>query len=285
MENLPDQKEIFLKQALDAIHFYYGKVPCEALALLSVRRQEALPYLLQELQNAILRADKTGNYYIGHIISLLLLAQFKEKKAYPLVIQLLRLPIEQVERLLGDMLMESIPGIIVSTYDGNVAPLLTLLSDQNVHLVIRFIMGRTLTALLYGKLIEQANLILELQKIVASGEKNEDADFFTVLANLTLDAKLEPLYDIVRAAFRANLIKQNYIDFNFFNNNLAKPINTLIDPEKLLPINEAALELLKWDEYRLNTSITPQIDLDGPCPCGSGKKFQICCLERLQELS
>lgn len=107
----------------------------------SDHQQEATPHLLQELKNAIQRHDLTENYYVAHIHALLLLSQFKEKKAYPLVIELLNLPIDAIDRLTGDMLTETIPNIIVSIYDGNPEPLFALLKNQEANEFVRSIIG------------------------------------------------------------------------------------------------------------------------------------------------
>jgi hypothetical protein len=122
---------------------------------------------------------------------------------------------------------------------------------------------------------------------------------------------LEALSDVVRQAFGRGLIDPMAMDYDDFHRDLQR---TLADPERMAgfqhdmigPLEDAIGELSSWyafsdaaqqdeerwatspEDVRLPFADMPQpfvapfkgIGRNDPCPCGSGKKFKKCCLDR-----
>ena len=65
-----------------------------------------------------------------HIFALYLLAQFREKRAYPFVVQMFSAPGETPFDLAGDTVTERFSSIFASVYDGNPAPLQELVENE-----------------------------------------------------------------------------------------------------------------------------------------------------------
>ena len=273
--------DISLKKALNDIYFYKGIVPFDSLKVITERRVEAIPHLLQMIKKTISCCNQTGDYYVAHILSLLLLAQFREQKTYPLIIELLNLPIESIDRLYGDMFTETFPSIIASIYDGNSDPLFALVRNPKTDYILRCVIGNTFSVFLHHKMMDKEYLILKLKEILPIAQQNGDFAFFTMLADLTLESKLEPLYDIIRASFKAKMIDEDMVDLETFEEYLPKPQKELI-PEKYFNfIHDAGEELSTWEGYSNEKPIIPKINRNANCPCGSGEKFKFCSLHRL----
>lgn len=270
-----------LEKAFKEIYLFRGVIPTKAYEVIADHQEEAIPLLIQTLKDAICKCDHTGDYYVAHIHAILLLSQFREKKAYPVIIDLLNLPIDSIDKLIGDMLTETISKAILSTYDGNPEPLFALLANRDADRFVRYEVARCFSGLLYRKMIDQETVILRIQEIVASGKMNDDQSFYTALESLTLEGKLEPLYDIIRAAFKAGMIYDDHTDLNEFERELLLPIEKLTEIEKLNPLANAANELAKWDNYNSDIPRTVKIERNTPCPCGSGSKFKKCCINML----
>ena len=270
-----------LQEALNEIHFYRGVVPVKAYQVLAKHQPEVTPYLIQVLKNMVQRHDRTGDYYVAHIHALLLLSQFREKKAFPIMIELLNLPIDSVDRLLGDMLTETVPKIMTSIYDGNLEALFALLVNHETNVFLRSTIGHCFSALIYQKIIDKGTVLLRLQEIVASGKMNQDQTFFTILANLTIECQFEPLYDVIRAAFKAGMVNNHGMDIFSFENSLSQPIDQFSRQKNTHPITDAASELASWEGYSGETRIVVKIERNAPCPCGSNQKFKKCCIHRL----
>jgi len=277
-QNIFETKTMSLQEAFNEIHFYRGVSPTKAYEVLINQQHESTPRLLQLLKEAIERHDRTGDYYVAHIHALLLLSQFKEKKAYPLVIELLNLPIDSIDRLIADMLTETIPKIIASIYDGNPEPLFAILVNKETNEFVRAIIASCFTALIYQNLINKEMVTLKLQEIVARGEMNQDQVFFTALVNITMDCKLEPLYDTARAAFKAGMVCKDLMGIGCFEKSLPLPIEKLKEKEYLSPITDALKELKEWGDYAGDVLLAVKIERNASCPCGSGQKFKKCCI-------
>lgn len=270
---------ISLNQALNEIHFYKSIVPIKAYEFLAKNQQEVTPILIQTLKNVIQRHDRTGDYYVAHIHALLLLSQFREKKAYPVVLELLKLPVDSIDRLLGGLFTHTIPQIILSIYDGNPEPLFALLLNHDADNTLRLIIGICFSSLIYQKMISTEVVLLRLQEVIASGKMNEDQVFFAVLANITMECKLEPLYGTIRAAFKAGMVCRDLQNIEDFEQNIHLPIKQIAHENYLNPLIDAAKELAQW--YTCDKAIIPKIERNATCPCGSGHKFKKCCIDRL----
>lgn len=110
---------------------------------------------------------------------------------------------------------------------------------------------------------------------------NQDQTFFTILANLTIECQFEPLYDVIRAAFKAGMVNNHGMDIFSFENSLSQPIDQFSRQKNTHPITDAASELASWEGYSGETRIVVKIERNAPCPCGSNQKFKKCCIHRL----
>ncbi len=268
-----------LQKAFSEIHFYRGAPPIEAYKFLIEHKDEATPHLLQELKNAVQRHGHTGDYYVAHVHSLVLLSKFREKKAYPIVVELLNLPIEAIDRLIGEMITQSLHKVIISVYEGNPEPLFNLLNNHEVDVFIKKVVGSSVSGLIHQKLIDKELVIFRLQEIIASGKMNQDPAFFTALAFMTMESKLLPLYDIVRAAFKIDLISVEMMNVHYFEENLLKSTDEINLKGDLDPINNAVNEIKNL--YLDHAPIPVKIERNALCPCGSNQKFKKCCIRMI----
>jgi len=81
-----------------------GYFPRQAVEEALARREEITPHLLRSLEEAAEFANPADEADLPFlpIYALFMLAQFREKRAYPLVIKLCKLPEESLEALIGD---------------------------------------------------------------------------------------------------------------------------------------------------------------------------------------
>lgn len=99
-----------------------------------------------------------------------------------------------------------------------------------------------------------------MQELVATGKMNQDQTFFTMLANVTMEGKLEPLYETVRAAFRLGLVNKDLMGISYFEESLLKPIDQVISKRELMPITSASDELALWGNYSNDKPIPVKIE-------------------------
>src|SRR6266478_4997423 len=75
--------------------------------------------------------------YMLSVFALYLLAQFREKRAYPAIVKMFSAPGETSYELVGDTVTEGLKQILASVYDGNPAPLHGLIEDEEANEYVR----------------------------------------------------------------------------------------------------------------------------------------------------
>lgn len=110
-----------------------------ALRLVLARREEAVPELLKILERVLampLGAPVTLDDWTWFLAAYLL-AQFREKKAFPLLVKQFSLPPWHVERLFKDVLLEDLPRLLASLWGGDASPLRDLTENKEIHESVR----------------------------------------------------------------------------------------------------------------------------------------------------
>jgi len=123
-----------------------NKFPREALEQAVARKDEITPYLLKILERVADDPDEALDLEdYSYYYAIYLLAQFRETRAYPLIVRLASLPPETVDELLGDTITEGLPKILASVCGGD-ASLITRLAENTS--ADKFVRGSALYALL-----------------------------------------------------------------------------------------------------------------------------------------
>lgn len=135
------------------------------------------PHLLKILKNTVSNTKKLSYKDTGHTISIFLLAQFREKAAFPLIILLLKKMNDSSDERIFDGELEFIPNILASTFNGNLKLLYSLIEDKNSYEFARAAALETLTALWDTKQISRKTLIVYFGKMLDHHIKyNDDHD-------------------------------------------------------------------------------------------------------------
>ncbi len=111
----------------------------EALSAIIARREEAIPELLKILERVKavpLGAAVTLNDW-SWFLAAYLLAQFREKKALPILLEQFSMPTEHVDRLFKDILVEDLPRILATLTGDDPAPLRALTENEAAHDAVR----------------------------------------------------------------------------------------------------------------------------------------------------
>ncbi len=102
----------------------------------AIAQQDAItPALLEIVERDTARFDHIESHpgYCGHIYAIFLLAQFREPRAYPLIVRFFSVPRNNYYIVFGDMITEDLAEIFASVYDGDDAPLYGLIENANAY--------------------------------------------------------------------------------------------------------------------------------------------------------
>jgi hypothetical protein len=193
---------------LEELAYDVGTLPREAIEAAVAKKNQIIPHLLKILEEAIERVDEIieDDNYQGHLFAMYLLAQFREERAYPYIIQLLTLPGEIPHAIAGDMLTEDLSRILSSLCGQNITPLCTLIENPRVNEYVRAACQTALVNLV-GCGTLQRGVVLDYFKSLFEGKLARTPSF--VWGNLiACCCTLHPqeLYPYIEQAFADQLV-------------------------------------------------------------------------------
>ena len=115
-----------------------GPLPREALEQAIAHRDRVVPAFLDILEDYLRDPERNTRYETALFLIVHLLAQFREPRAYPLVMRLLMLDDEQVERTLGEATTATLPNVVISLFDGDPAPLYRVIENPEADPFVRW---------------------------------------------------------------------------------------------------------------------------------------------------
>jgi len=285
-----------VQQILSHLERNEGHFPKVAIREAIAHRDEIIAPLLQVLESVARdpQAFASDPKRMIHIYAMYLLAQFRETRAYPLLVQVFSAPGELPMDLAGDVVTEDLGSILASVSDGNISGITSLVENERANEYVR-------SAALKG-----------LVTLVACGKQTRDEvmayfrGLFRTLARRpsnvwnSLASQCAALYpqeflDDLRLAFRDELIESFYIRWEDILDALAVGREAAMKAleERYRLVDDVEKEMgwwacveenkRKWDLPKVHFRPAPvrkaqvKVGRNEPCPCGSGKKFKRCC--------
>ena len=299
------------QEVLDSLRNFSSDFPKRAIKEVQANRLEYTSDLLESLdyvyKNAYELSERGSEYYL-HMYAMFLLAEFREKKAFPYLTKLLTLPEDFLDIFMGDTLTEDFCRVLLSTYD-----------DENIHLLSDIIENQELyefarksAVKAYGLLyaegrVTQEDYISYLRSLIYSKLPADRFDpIFTAIADSIIDVNLLQMIPDVRFLYDNEKIDtsiigeyESFLDFmdrkehekqrTYVSDAIAemewwacfKHARTKISSIELKDglgdfTTKKSMEDRKQDQKLLQKQ--KKVGRNDPCPCGSGKKHKNCCL-------
>ncbi|MEM9220431.1 MAG: DUF1186 domain-containing protein [Cyanobacteria bacterium P01_F01_bin.150] len=213
---------------LDAViaeleYFQEGVFPRKALQEAIAHPVEITPVLLKTLEDAknnIQRLVDDIDYMLP-IYALYLLAQFREPKAYPLIIDFFSIPGNAPVDVTGDFVSEDLGRVLASVCDGNVEPIKQLVETPGLNEMVN---GAGLTAfktLLAEKKIDRELVVDYFKHLFATLDRNSENVWTSLVISSLEIYPDEEILDLVQATFDDGLVGQWWVgpnDVKYFQN-------------------------------------------------------------------
>ena len=298
-----------ITEILKALERNTGTFPRRAVEAAVEQREEIMPELLGILEDTVTRAkeivteDPDGAYF-AHLYAMYLLAQFRETRAYLLVVQFARLEENLLDVLAGEFITEDLCRVLASVCDGDTGLIEDLIEDSDVGEYVRSAALRSLLVLVaMGD--KSRDEVMAYFKALFEGrlERSYSHAWDELVAGAT---RLHPgeVYEHIATAYEEDLVNPGFIS----PRNVEKALKQ--DKESVLRelpsfergyIENVVDEMAWWACFKqpqrrarrpkpLAPSPTGQAPLESqqprrstkvkpnePCPCGSGKKYKKCC--------
>ena len=126
-----------VEMAIEKITYENKKFPQGALEVIIQNKEKAIPYLRKAIAKAIEEKDELEDSYQLHFYALFLLGQFQDKESFGLIIELITLPREVLDYLIGDTITSGLKDILYNTYDGEIESLKNIIVDEYVDEFVR----------------------------------------------------------------------------------------------------------------------------------------------------
>jgi uncharacterized protein len=279
------------------------KLPDFAVGMCTLRIEEAAPTLRGVLLRAAEGEELSDDESLLLFRGLHILGGARDREACQPLLRLLRRPFDEVNALLGDIVIESMANIVTGVFDDDSDALFALITDRSIDGLIREELFGAATFLAWEGRIQRdryRGLLVRFHDERPADDGDQAwAGWLQAIALLGL-RDLVPLVD---NAFREERIPEGWSDRPQFDDDIAVAEYAPGDIDRFTQYSlgyiEDVLVSLDWtrgteDVFDEDGEEAPWTDFaypsepvrnpwrhvgrNDPCPCGSGKKFKKCCL-------
>lgn len=227
-----------------------GDLPRDAIEAAIAKRKQITPHLLAILEDATYRIDEIieDDNYQGHLYAMYLLAQFREEKAFPFILELFSYPGEIPHAIAGDVLTEDLSRILASVCGKNIEPLKLLIENSSINEYVRAACQACMVTLVGCGLIHRKEVIEYFRSLFR--EKLEKIPSFVWDHLIVSCCSLYPeeLYKEIQEAFDRNLVNRSFISLEDVATTLAEEkqrhLFQLFHDAEL--IDDTVAEMEKW---------------------------------------
>lgn len=287
-----------MQNLLKQIEYNNGIFPRKILEEIIQRKDEAIPQLLEIMKEVRDNPEKyieDGDYF-GHIYAVHLLAQFRVKELYPIFIDILKLPDEMPHNLFGDLICESAGRILATVCFDNIKPIKDLIEDENIDEYVRGQAIHALAVLALHSNLKREDVLGYYRELLNGGIKDNNHSVMAGIVCNCDDLYPKEIYDDIKRAYEQGLVDYGIINIDDVDYTLSHSKNEVLERSKndihLQFIDNTITELEHWAcfhkdyEARMQQRLVQstvkktKIGRNEPCPCGSGKKYKKCCIDR-----
>lgn len=260
-------------------------------------QQEAITPLLLVIIKDVAENPETISDAPAFLYALFILAQFREKKAYPFIVKYFRQLGSDVTALdpTGDIVTENLSSILASICNGDLELIKQLIEDQRVNIFVRNAALRSLVILYNNDQLSRKALVSYIKThIELCLEEKNNPCFVASLISVCCDIHPEELYEQIVICFDQGLVDKQIINERDLERYIAmdkeKVLSELKGNRQCQLISDVISEMQGWACYHLKSdtknllatefgNITnAKVGRNDPCPCGSAKKYKKCCL-------
>lgn len=285
-----------VQKAIKDITYWRKEFPKEAIETIIKNKEQAVPYLREAIDFAIQERDDIDDNYELHFYAFYLLAELQDKEVFPKMMELASLPEDVLDLLLGDAVTEDLSDVLYNTYNGDVELLEQAILDLNTYDYAKSAMLRVLGQLYLDGELEKNKWKEFILNIIYSDELLGEY-MYTELAWIICGCHFVEMLSDIQALYDKGLVQKMAIGdydscidemFSYSREQFCKSeVNTekrmkrwamFADKEEPKMSKKDLREFYKKVERELCKKV--DIGRNDPCPCGSGKKYKHCCLNK-----
>lgn len=279
-----------MKEIIKELYEETGKLNKKAIVEARKNKGTINQLLLEELEKNIENLNKNEGFPLFVDYAIFLLAEFQEKKTFPLLLKIASLTTQAGYTLFNDGVMDKLTSIIISVFDGDFKSLNKIIETKEIDPEVR---GSFLKAYIYfyhHNVVKKEKLIDYLKKLIHLYNYKQE-EIYEFIIEVIINTELVQLIEEVKRIYEEEAIDYymvgGYADFidNLFGENKESF-------EKIKNVEESMRECYSFEQegkekqerqsaskdLKKQSIDYNKVGRNDPCPCGSGKKYKKCCL-------
>lgn len=269
-----------IKEIIKLLEYNNGFFPRGPLKQAILNRVQITPELLRIIEYSTTNAKELlEDSYWGHIFAFFLLAQFREKFAYPLIVSFFSIPGELSLDLTGDVVTETLSRILASVSGGDSSLMCELVENDAINEYVRDAALEGLLCLVASGDKTREEILSYYQSLFRGKLTRKPSQVWNGLVAYSERLYPEEIYEDIKQAFEDNLIDPQFIDIKNIDEQLAlgkeETLSRLFNskPNYYGFIDDTIAELEGWYCFKYDGKISR----NESCLCGSGIKYKKCC--------
>ena len=224
-----------INEIVEKLKYYTEDLPKEALKEAIKNKEEITPKLLEMLEytkNNLEKIYYEEDEFFGYTYAMFLLAEFKETRAFPYLIDLINRDEDEnediVDYIIGDDYPEYLPRLLASTYNGDDKALFDIIENTDLNEFVRSSVLQTF-AILYLNGIKDRDFIVSYFKKLLDDKKDEDNSYLYEvvfvetehLRLIELDGIIDKIFNLIEDKEEIRELKDIFANENYkINKNL-----------------------------------------------------------------
>lgn len=281
-----------IQEILKELEFNYGTFPRKAVEAAIANRERITPELLRIIEEAKQNVEEIfyQESYMAHIYAMYLLAQFRERRAYPLIADFFSIPGEISVDVCGDFVTESLGRVLASVSWGDTSLMERLAENENASEWVREAALRAMLTLVARGQKPREETIAYYQSLFRGKLEREYSHVWNGLVSCCTALYPEEVLEDIEQAFDDDLVDEMFIDLEWVRERLAlgkARVLKVLEGDRWYRFIEDTVSEMEWwacfqppKRHHVVNRSTKKVGRNDPCPCGSGKKYKWCCGSR-----
>lgn len=292
-----------LQTSIEEITYASKKFPKEAFEIITASKEEAMPYLRSAIAKALEEKDELEENYQLHFYALFLLGEFQDRESFSKIIELVSLPKEILDYLIGDAVTSGLRDILYNTYNGDIELLKNTIMNEYVDEFVRAGLLDVMGQLYLDGMLEENEWRAFIKQNVYCGEEYNYV--YNELAAVICRCHFVDMLPEIRYMLDNGLMDEMFlgkydscVDYIFqyrdYEKRFCKSSIKAADMLKHWTMFEETSDPVKNEKSKkefenlmkvamknaMKQEPVRKIGRNDPCPCGSGKKYKFCCLNK-----
>jgi Protein of unknown function (DUF1186)/SEC-C motif len=252
-DDLYDTPDLSVEEIMEVFSYDDYVFPRHALRQAVEKKDEIIPHLLEALKKAANDPNAVLEFEDGsYIYAMFLLAQFRENRAYPLIIKIASHPPELVEALLGDIPTEDMANILASVSMGDTSLVTELAANKEAEEFARAAAIRSWLPLVVSGAKSRDEAIAYYKNLFEGGLQDRNEVIWSELVDAANDLFPEEVYDHIKKSYEDGLVDEYIVHPDWVDEQMAAgKEDVLADlPEWNHLVEDVIIEMRAWFENR-----------------------------------